>query len=56
MMKELDPIREKYHMLRAQPEKVRALLDENAASCRGIAADTIREVKESMGLNPVWKI
>ncbi len=56
MMKEFDPIREKYYTWQAQPEKVRALLDDNAAYCRTVAASTIREVKEHMGLNPVWKI
>jgi tryptophanyl-tRNA synthetase len=56
MMKEFDPIREKYYTLRSQPEKVRALLDHNAAECRASAARTILEVKEKMGLNPVWKI
>jgi tryptophanyl-tRNA synthetase len=56
MMVEFDPIREKYYTLRSHPEKVRALLDDNAAYCRTVAAETIRETKEHMGLNPVWKI
>jgi tryptophanyl-tRNA synthetase len=56
MMKEFDPLREKYYTLRAQPAVVRAQLDANAEYCRAVAAETIREVKEKMGLNPVWKI
>jgi tryptophanyl-tRNA synthetase len=56
MMAEFDPLREKYYTLRSQPADVRALLDANASHCRAVAADTIREAKEKMGLNPIWKI
>ncbi|HEQ71655.1 MAG TPA: tryptophan--tRNA ligase [Spirochaetia bacterium] len=56
MMNEFDPLREKYYTLQAAPEKVRELLDANADACRETAAHTILEVKEKMGLNPVWKI
>jgi len=56
LMKELDPIRERYGQLAARPEKVREVLDANAATCRADAGRTILEVKEKMGLARTWKI
>jgi tryptophanyl-tRNA synthetase len=56
MMNEFDPLREKYYTLRTQESGVRNLLDENAASCRKTVEKTLCEVKEKMGLKPVWKI
>ena len=48
--RELDPIRERAADLRARPELVRDVLEQGAARCRAIAAETMREVKERMGL------
>jgi tryptophanyl-tRNA synthetase len=48
--RELDPIRERATRLREQPELVRDVLEQGAARCRAIAGETMREVKERMGL------
>jgi tryptophanyl-tRNA synthetase len=48
--RELDPIRERAAELRERPELVRGVLERGAARCRSIAAETMREVKERMGL------
>ena len=56
MMKVLDPIRERYESLGSKRSEVRDILDRNADICRKAAAETILEVKEKMGLNPVWKV
>jgi len=56
LMTVLDPIRNKYHALKAKPQQVYELLEENAKKCTIQAKSTILEVKEKMGLKPVWKI
>ncbi|HEU6453624.1 MAG TPA: tryptophan--tRNA ligase [Gemmatimonadaceae bacterium] len=48
--RELDPIRERAAALREQPKLVRDVLEQGAARCRAIAAETMCEVKERMGL------
>ena len=48
--RELDPIRERAAELREKPELVRDVLEQGAARCRAIAGETMREVKERMGL------
>lgn len=48
--RELDPIRERAAELRERPELVRDVLEQGAAHCRVLAAETMREVKERMGL------
>jgi tryptophanyl-tRNA synthetase len=48
--RELDPIRERAAALREKPELVRDVLEQGAARCRAIAAETMGEVKERMGL------
>lgn len=52
----LGPIRERHEELRAHPERVRGALDRGADTCRGVARETIVEVKEKMGLTPVWSV
>jgi len=56
LMEEFDPIQERYRSLSAQPSRVREALDRNARTCREVAAQTMLEVKEKMGLSKVWKI
>jgi tryptophanyl-tRNA synthetase len=56
LMGVLDPIQERFASLSQRKSEVRELLDANAQTCRGVARDTLLEVKEKMGLNPVWKI
>ena len=48
--RELDPIRERAAELRGRPELVRDVLEQGAARCRAMAGETMREVKERMGL------
>lgn len=50
MKRDLDPIRERAATLRERPELVRDALEAGAAHCRSIARETLREVKERMGL------
>jgi tryptophanyl-tRNA synthetase len=50
MRRELDPIRERAAELRAHPERVTDALHAGAERCRTLARETLREVKERMGL------
>ncbi|MBN1825026.1 MAG: tryptophan--tRNA ligase [Candidatus Eisenbacteria bacterium] len=50
MLKELDPIRERYHYLREHPDDVRDALRTGAERCRAIARETMDEVRRVMGL------
>ncbi|HJR43839.1 MAG TPA: tryptophan--tRNA ligase [Gemmatimonadaceae bacterium] len=50
IMRELDPIRARADELRAHPEHVRDVLHAGAERCRTIARETMREVKERMGM------
>ena len=52
----LDPIRQRYADLAARRAEIRDILDRNAAHCREVSGRTILEVKEKMGLTPVWKV
>jgi tryptophanyl-tRNA synthetase len=56
MMKMLDPMRERHAELAAKPTQVRDALDRNADACRAVARETMTEVKEKMGLTPVWTV
>ncbi|MBN2736679.1 MAG: tryptophan--tRNA ligase [Spirochaetales bacterium] len=56
LMKVLDPIRDRYENINKNKVSVREILTQNAEKCRRIAKQTILEVKEKMGLNPLWKI
>jgi len=57
LLKVLDPIRERYGELAGSGKKlVEDRLEANAAKCRAVAGETIREVKGKMGLKKVWKI
>jgi tryptophanyl-tRNA synthetase len=50
MIVELEPIREKSRELKANPERVREVLEEGRQRCKPMAKETIREVKTKMGL------
>ena len=50
MQRELEPIHERARALRAQPGRVRDVLAAGADKCRTIASETMRYVKERMGL------
>lgn len=50
MKRELTPIHERAKDLRARPSRVREALDAGAARCRSIARETMRYVREKMGL------
>ena len=57
LMKTLDPIRARYAELAGDRRaEVETRLEANAAKCRAVAAETMLEVKEKMGLKKVWKI
>ena len=56
LMTVLDPIQERYSALAANKDKVRDVLDRNAEICRKASGRTILEVKEKMGLTPIWKV
>ena len=50
MMRELTPIRERAAELRARPERIAEILHAGAERCRTLARETLRDVKERMGL------
>jgi tryptophanyl-tRNA synthetase len=50
MMRELTPIRERAAELRARPDRIEEVLQAGAERCRALARETLREVKERMGL------
>jgi tryptophanyl-tRNA synthetase len=56
LMQVLDPIQERHADLSAKRGEVREVLDRNAEACRKVSAATILEVKEKMGLTPVWRV
>lgn len=50
MLKELDPIRERYNDLRKRPDDIRDILGNGAKHSQEIATATIGEVRDAMGL------
>ena len=48
--KELEPIRARAAEIRAHPEFVEQVMGDGAATARGVAAETMREVRQRMGL------
>src|SRR5688572_19440169 len=50
LLVELDPIRERAAELRAHPGRVEEILGAGAERCRRVAGETLRQVKERMGL------
>jgi tryptophanyl-tRNA synthetase len=50
MIAALSPIRERALGLQEQPERVDEILAEGASAARRMAAETMREVRERMGL------
>jgi tryptophanyl-tRNA synthetase len=53
MVQELTPIRRRSEALDAEPARVLDVLADGARTARGIAQETMREVREVMGLNAV---
>jgi tryptophanyl-tRNA synthetase len=49
---ELVPIRTRAELLRSEPARVTDALATAAAKCRGIAKETMREVRDRMGFSP----
>jgi tryptophanyl-tRNA synthetase len=47
------PVRERARELRAEPGEIRRILDEGAGRARSIARETMRQVREGMGLE--WR-
>ncbi|HUP18391.1 MAG TPA: tryptophan--tRNA ligase [Gemmatimonadota bacterium] len=50
MIEFLAPMRERAAELRARPERVREILEEGRAAAAAVAGETMREVREKMGL------
>ncbi len=48
--REFEPMRARAAEYRARPERVREILGDGAAHCRAMARETMREVRERMGL------
>ena len=55
LMRVLEPIQERHAALSARKGEIRDVLDRNAETCRKTGGQTMLEVKEKMGLSPVWK-
>jgi tryptophanyl-tRNA synthetase len=53
MVQELTPIRRRAEAIDAEPQRVLDALADGAATARGLARDTMREVRGHMGLDPV---
>jgi tryptophanyl-tRNA synthetase len=51
MVQELTPIRARAEALQADPKRVDALLAEGGAKARTVAKETMRAVKDAMGLD-----
>ncbi len=49
----LAPVRERFHELRGDEVELEAILVAGAAKARAIAADTLADVREAMGVGPV---
>ncbi len=49
----LAPVRERYHELRADSHGLERTLGQGAEKARAIAADTLRDVRQAMGVGPV---
>ena len=47
------PMRERAEALRSHPQRIREILDDGAERARAIARETMREVRERMGLT--WR-
>ena len=50
LIKELDPIRRRADELRQNPELVTKVLNDGAERARAIAGDTLKDVRQAMGL------
>ncbi|MBV9363959.1 MAG: tryptophan--tRNA ligase [Solirubrobacterales bacterium] len=49
----LAPVRERYEQLRADETELERILEAGAEKARAIASDTMRDVREAMGVGPV---
>ncbi|MEZ4415353.1 MAG: tryptophan--tRNA ligase [Gemmatimonadota bacterium] len=49
-----EPFRERAQELRAQPGRVRDILEDGAERARSVASETLREARDRMGLN--WRV
>ena len=49
----LAPVRERYHALRADEAALEGILADGADKARAIAADTLLDVRQAMGVGPV---
>lgn len=52
IIEQLAPVRERAREYAANPGRVREILGDGASRCRALARETLREVRERMGLSP----
>lgn len=50
VISELEPIRQRHDELKGEADRIWGILDEGAKRCRKIARETLKEVREKMGL------
>jgi tryptophanyl-tRNA synthetase len=53
VVEHLAPVRERYHELRGDEQRLERILAEGAEKARAIASDTLEDVRRAMGVGPV---
>jgi tryptophanyl-tRNA synthetase len=56
LMSVLLPVQDRHNAYSARREQVRERLTENAKACRAVAKETLLQVKEKLGITPLWEI
>jgi tryptophanyl-tRNA synthetase len=56
LMKTFTPARKRYEKLKANPQMVKKILEEGAAKARIIAAQTMKDVRDAIGVTNVYSI
>jgi tryptophanyl-tRNA synthetase len=54
LMKTFGPARERYQELKANPKKVKEILEQGAARASAVAASTMKEVRDAVGLTNMY--
>lgn len=56
LLKTFTPARKVYEELKANPQKVKKILQEGAGKTRAVASETLKEVREAIGLANIYSI